>query len=82
MIFNKSSMAYKHYKEQSTGQLAGATIYMQFIQFSGRIFTVVMTGATEFLPPMVLNWTFQSVFVLQYLWYKGGDKKEEKKKEE
>jgi hypothetical protein len=82
MIYNKTTMAYKHYKDKSTGQLAGATIYMQFVQFSGRIFTVVMTGATEFLPPMLLNWTYQTVFVLQYLWYNRDDKKEEEKKQE
>ena len=80
MVYNKTTMAYKHYKDKSLGQMAGATLYMQYFQFSGRIFTVLMTGSTAFLPPMLLNWIYQTVFVAQYLWYKKDDKKEEEEK--
>ena len=82
MIYNKTTMAYKHYKDKSTGQLAGATLWMQFVQFSGRIFTTVMSGNNGFLPPMLLNWSYQTVYVLQYLWYSRSQGKEEEKKKE
>ena len=82
MIYNKTSGLYKHYKDQSTGQMAGTTLYMQLFQFSGRIFTLVMTGNYGLLPTMSVNWTFQFMFVLQYLWYGKGDKKDADKKKE
>ena len=82
MIYNKTNMLYKHYKDKSTGQMAGSTLYMQLFQFSGRLFTVIMTGNSGFLPVMFLNWLFQLLYVLQYLWYGGEDEKETDKKKE
>ena len=34
MIFNRGGQVYRHYKDQSTGQLAGATLLLQWIQFA------------------------------------------------
>lgn len=77
VLFERGGAVYKHYKNKSTGQLSGATLFLQWAQFSGRIFTSVMSGAeADFIAPMVLNCFFGTIILGQWLLYRSA--KEEK----
>ena len=77
VLFERSGAVYKHYKNKSTGQLSGATLFLQWAQFSGRIFTSVVAGAeADFIAPMILNCFFATIILGQWLLYR--NEKEEK----
>ena len=71
MLFDKGGQVYRHYKSKSTGQLSGATLLLQWLQFSGRICTSLLSGAAgDFILPMVLNVFFATLNGIQWILYK------------
>eukprot|EP00116_Pleurobrachia_bachei_P012524 sb/3472786/ len=72
MIFNKITTTWQHYKTKSTGAMSGATLAMQCFQFSGRCFTAVMSGASEFIAPSAINAFFAFIYLFQFWVYGGG----------
>lgn len=71
MLFDKGGQVIKHYRSKSTGQMSGATLLLQWMQFSGRLCTTLLSGAAgDFIAPMVLNVFFATVIGTQWILYR------------